>query len=34
MSTPFEDKRRTASMDVRRANIYKRIEAKLREKNT
>ena len=27
MSTPFEDKRRTASMDVRRANIYKRIEA-------
>ena len=27
MSTPYEDKRRTASMDVRRANIYKRIEA-------
>jgi hypothetical protein len=25
MSTPFEDKRRTNSMDVRRANIYKRI---------
>ena len=27
MSTPFEDKRRTASIDVRRANIYKRIAA-------
>lgn len=27
MSTPFEDKRRTNSMDVRRANIYKRIAA-------
>ncbi len=25
MSTPFEDKRRTNSMDVRRANIYKLI---------
>lgn len=25
MSTPYEDKRRTNSMDVRRANIYKRI---------
>jgi len=25
MSTPFEDKRRTNSMDIRRANIYKRI---------
>jgi len=25
MSTPWEDKRRTASMDVCRANIYKRI---------
>lgn len=28
MSTPYEDKRRTNSMDVRRA-----IEAKLKEKN-
>lgn len=27
MSTPFEDKRRTNSLDVRRANIYKRIKA-------
>lgn len=27
MSTPSENKRRTASLDVRRANIYKRIEA-------
>lgn len=25
MSTPYEDKRRTNSLDVRRANIYKRI---------
>lgn len=25
MSTPYEDKRRTNSMDVRRANIYKRV---------
>lgn len=27
MSTPYEDKRRTNSLDVRRANIYKRIKA-------
>jgi hypothetical protein len=27
MSTPFEDKRRTQSLDSRRANIYKKIEA-------
>lgn len=27
MSTPYDDKRRTQSLDSRRANIYKRIEA-------